>query len=409
MSIDIDALIASVLNGEVGPKDPPPVAEVPMPVVETVSPAQGGDESYVQEMLGVDLWAEAPMLLAPEPVAPEPVAPEPVAPEPVPVQTVVETPTPRSVVASAGTVPVPQFSLAELADSFSVRDFGLLVTLSSSRWYAKVKDKKAARGMEATNSATEGAYVAYKHLLAGSDAKLRKITRALDQARLKHYSMTMPWTETGMGDEQRRRGPRLLPNTLVFDYVAEMSRFRKEMDAALADFLPDYPALVQAAQVQLGRGFDSADYPDVTKISDMFRLDFSFTPVPEGADFRGLEKQQLEKLASAINDKTKVLLENAMQDVWTRLHTAVSHMEERLSSPDKIFHDTLVENIRELAGLMEHLNVTHDTRLTELRTYILKHIAAVDADTLRKESTVRSAVAVACRNVLHTMKEEGQK
>ena len=78
-------------------------------------------------------------------------------------------------------------------------------------------------------------------------------------------------------------------------------------------------------------------------------------------------------------------------------------MVDRLSSPDKQFHYTLVENIRSVAKLLGHLNVTGDTRVEHIRGEIEKHLCPYDVDDLRKNSTLRTQVAAHAQSILHDM------
>jgi hypothetical protein len=153
-----------------------------------------------------------------------------------------------------------------------------------------------------------------------------------------------------------------------------MAAARQAMMDALDAFVPEYPQLIEQARKQLGKRFDIREYPNATSIRSHFDLSFDFQPVPSGTDFKGLPQQQLERLASHLNNNTRKMVENAMQDVWSRLHDAVSRMVDRLSSPDKVFHYTLIENVRETARLAKHLNVTEDKRVEAIRAKIERHL-----------------------------------
>lgn len=302
-------------------------------------------------------------------------------------------------------IPMPVFTPDDLADTMDIRNFATLVRLETRRWHAKVKDRQASRDVAAANDADAAAFETRKRLLAGADEKLKRIHKAIDSARAKHYELTLPWTTRSNDDLGRRTGPRLLPNTLFFEYTKEMATCKAEVKAAVDDFVPAYPSLIEQAKAKLGKRFDSTEYPLAETIKEHFGLDFDFSPIPQGDDFKGLPKQQLDALAGSINGKARKMMENAMQDVWTRLYKAMQHMFDRLSSPDKTFHYTMTDNVSELARLLPHLNVTNDARIDKIHKALIKHVTPHDAKDLRDKPVLRKQVAAAVSDILADMEK----
>jgi hypothetical protein len=310
-----------------------------------------------------------------------------------------------------GTAPLtlPTFTNEEIAQAIDVRNFASLVTFNTRRWSAKVRDKQAARDAATASGADEAAFEAKKNLLIGADEKLRRIHKVADAARLKYYEMTLPWTSTGVDEAGKRTGARLLPNTLFFDFTEHMARYKQEMNSAIDAFVPEYPALVEQARQKLGTRFDILEYPNADSIRGHFDLSFDFQPVPLGVDFKGLPAQQIKALSRAIEEKTERQLENAMQDLWLRLHAAATKMVERLSHPDKVFHNTLVLNIESVAMQLKHLNVTNDPRVEDIRRYVAKNLCGLSVEDLRKKPTVRVQAAANAQTVLDMMAKAGGK
>lgn len=300
-------------------------------------------------------------------------------------------------------VPVPTFTSTDMMKTFDIRNFATLVTLQTNRWHAKVKDRQASKDAAKVNAADERAFETRKKLLVGADSLLVSIHKAIDAARIEHYAMTLPWSTTGLDDTGRRTGGRLLMNTLFFEYTQKMAKYRKEMEDALDIFEPEYPNLIQQARVKLGKRFDPREYPNPSAIRAHFNLSFDFQPIPKGEDFMGLPQQQLDALARHLNSQTQTMLENAMQENWVRLHDVIAAMVERLSSPDKRFHATLVENVREAVRLTSHLNATKDKRIEAVRAYADKHLCQHDAEELRKNPTLRVQVAGHAQSALDMM------
>lgn len=300
-------------------------------------------------------------------------------------------------------VKMPTFTGADFAETMDIRNFATLVTLNTARWHAKVKDRQASKDVATANDAEAGAFETRKHLLGGASVALKAIHKAIDEARAAHYEMTLPWTTTSMQDIGRRTGGRLLPNTLFVEYTTVMAQKKQQMLDALGKFEPEYPVLVEASKKKLGKRFDAREYPNVSSIRSHFDLSFDFQPIPQGDDFKGLPQVQLDALARKINDNTQKQAENAMQEVWMRLYDVVSKMAERLSSPDKLFHNTLVQNVRDTARLMAHLNVVNDPVVEALRKKVEKHLCAHDPKVLRENQTIRTQTAAHAASIIQEM------
>ncbi len=300
-------------------------------------------------------------------------------------------------------VKMPTFTAADFASTMDIRNFATLVTLNTSRWHAKVKDRQAGKDAASVSQADEGAFEVRKRLLIGADTKLKAIHKAIDEARAAHYDMTLPWSTTSMNDAGRRTGGRLLPNTLFVEYTTIMAKKLKQMTDAVDAFVPDYPSLIEIAKQKLGSRFVASEYPNASSIRQHFTLSFDFQPIPKGEDFGGLPQAQLDMLASKINDNMRLQAEHAMQELWMRLHTVVSRMAERLLNPDNVFQNTLVQNVRDTARLMAHLNVTNDPKIEALRVKVEKQLCQHDAKDLREKPVLRAQVGAHARSIVEEM------
>jgi hypothetical protein len=121
-----------------------------------------------------------------------------------------------------------------------------------------------------------------------------------------------------------------------------------------------------------------------------------------------LPQQQLDALARHLQNNMRVMVENAMQDVWAQLYEAISHMVDRLSDPERTFHHTLIDNVREKARLAKHLNVLNDQRVEKVRAYAERYLCQHDAETLRKKLTIRAEVAAHAKTALDMMNKEAK-
>ena len=301
-------------------------------------------------------------------------------------------------------IELPQFTSDEIMDQIDIRNFGTLVRLKTARWHAKIKDKDAARKMAQAAGADDDTYEGYKHLLAGCDEKLKRIHKAIDAARTAHYALTLPWSVVSLNDQGKRSGPRLLPNTLFMEYTTAMAHAKQEMETALDEFETDYPNLVALAQTKMGTAFNPSDYPHMDVVRNHFDLHFDFDPIPKGSDFDGIQQQMAQKLAATLDAKTRTQLENAMQEAWLRLYKTVGHAADVLSNPDKTFHYTLVDKLRDQASMLKHLNATKDQRIEDCRTAVESKLTKHDPKDIRKDDALRKRLAKDAQDIYADMR-----
>ncbi len=303
----------------------------------------------------------------------------------------------------------PIFTEDNLADTLDIRNYATLCKLKVRKWVGKRRDKNAARHTEQDHGAVTGAFSTYKKLFAGTEDKLRAVNSVLDAARTRHYQMTLPWSTTGMDEAGRRDGPRLLANTLFMEYISEMGAAKHAMENVLDEFERAYPTLLLEAKKNLGKAFDITQYPPSSSIRELFALEFEFSPIPAGADYKGLPQKQVAALADKLNKSMQQCMENAMRDVWDRTYTVVHKMHERLANPKNTFHDTLVSNVREMADLLQHLNAVKDPGIEDIRNKIEANLCRFEPEVLRKDVTKRALTAKLAREILDDMEARGVK
>ena len=125
-----------------------------------------------------------------------------------------------------------------------------LVTLKISQWTARKLDKKATSDVCTANGTTAAWTKATKALV--SDSATKPIRQLANEARIYHYSMTLPW------DDQ---GARMLPTKAYMAYVDRMNQYKDKYTALVDVLVLNYQALVSDARVQLNGLFREADYP----------------------------------------------------------------------------------------------------------------------------------------------------
>lgn len=259
-----------------------------------------------------------------------------------------------------------------------IQERAMLVNLSVSCWTASKKDNKAGAAVKTQASATDKAGWFNKRLV--DPEALKPISKVEGRIRDFHYRLTLPW-----GDN----GDRILPAMMYMDYVDGLRAVKSEFEAEVATFVGNYPALVQSARSMLGAMYDPADYPTPESIKQRFDVRSGFMPIPDAADFRvDVGDDAVAEIKKSIAKNVDERLVAATKECWYRLDAVVRAMYTTLEDPERVFRDSLVDNIRELVILLPKMNLSGDKELdialTEIRASLL-----VEPDSLRGKSIVK--------------------
>lgn len=271
----------------------------------------------------------------------------------------------------------------------SLKSRAMLVNITIHAWAARKQDKTATTDVEQKHGASDAGYF-NKRLIDKS--ALLPISREVGRIRDFHYSRTLPWGENG---------ERLLPSKMYFSYTKEIRDLIASFDALVEKFVHNYPALVNAARSRLGTLYEAKEYPDVSHIRTKFGVEMFFTPVPDAADFRvDIAAADVDQIRQDITAQVMKRQEAAVKDLWGRLHDVVSKIYERLHQPDAVFRDSLIENARDTAKLMEKLNLTEDPEITKIADDVLYQLCSVPQQRLREDLKARENVANAAAKIL---------
>ena len=279
--------------------------------------------------------------------------------------------------------------------AISIATSAVLIDLNISVWTARKLDKRVSKEIDINKGTTTNAGNYNKHLLAGSD-ELEKIQKLATEIRDWHGRYTLPWSDGGT---------RLLPMTTFFDYKQRLGEYEQEFTQRVDEFITNYPNIITVMAYKLGQLFDRTEYPEAEDIRNKFRLRYTIMPVPEANDFRvDIAEDIRSEMEREYKQAYTSRVETAMNDAWSRLHTTLEHMVERLSGQDKkIFRDSLVDNAMELTSLLTKLNVTNDPKLEDARKELEKSLVGVTPEDLRESPVLRQIVVDKVSQIMETI------
>jgi hypothetical protein len=267
----------------------------------------------------------------------------------------------------------------------SISSAAMLVELSIGTWTGRKLDKKASQDVTSQNNADKGVANVHKKLL-GDCAELDAVQKFTANARNVHYAMTMPWSDTGW---------RLLPTSIYFKYVQEMTGWQAEYQQLVQNFLDAYSWEIQNAQLKLGALFNADEYPTADSLTSKFRFKMNYMPLPDAGDWRvSIGDETEQALRSQYEGYYKTQLQAAMGDVWKRAHDALTKMSERLDYADdntrKVFRDSLVTNVHDMIELLGACNVTGDPVMSAAQRDLDEAMRGITPDALREDAYLRA-------------------
>lgn len=276
----------------------------------------------------------------------------------------------------------------------TLADRAMLVTLNISQWTARKQDRKETAAINARHHLTVDAARVHKDLLplASSLDRVHQKTAAI---RREFAHRTAPWLTDGVN---------ILKATAYMDFVQIVNRWQDEWNAEVDAFVDNYPALVNEARLLLNGLFREEDYPRPDEIRRKFGLAIRFLPVPSHEDWRiDIGDEAKERLREDIRKQLAEAEAKAVGEAWKRIHAVVAKAHERLSKPENIFRDSLVENAIELCAILPTLNITDDPALERVRQELEGSLCKYNAGTLRDDPKVRSDVADKMADIMSKM------
>lgn len=270
------------------------------------------------------------------------------------------------------------------------------------------KDSAASEKVNIDNGAISKAASVSVNRLAGADAFHKDITAIQSKACTLLKQMSQPF-----GEEDKWR---LLPNAQFENFIRAMGPIKNDYDRALAQLAENAPDIIEKAKANVGN-FE-IKVPTVDEMLGAYEMRADFRPIPDGANFRGLDDNTINKLRQRHDARLEEAVHIAEKDTLERfvdpLQRFVERMkayDEREANPDTkskvgIFRDSVVTNIKDLHAVLDSFNITGNPKITQLGND-LADLVNVKPDTLRESVSVRTAQTARAQEVIDNLKTWG--
>ena len=213
---------------------------------------------------------------------------------------------------------------------------------------------------------------------------------------------TLPW-----GDDGRRYLGNDLQPTVLMEAEKQKAGIIAEMELHFSSY-PRQKALWEAEGGGLAN--TGMEFPTEASGRAKFKIDIVPGVITNVDDIRagGMPREQRERFVNDVKAAEQERLRGTVREVTKRVETVMARMVDRLGKYGKDkdgktvgkFQDSLIGNAVDIAGLLEHFNITKDPEVEAVRRKIVRDICPLDPETLRNSPEARATARRSASEIL---------
>lgn len=223
-----------------------------------------------------------------------------------------------------------------------------------------------------------------------------KLISAAAKLRNSWRKETLPWLDESV---------RILPAEKFFDYRKIMAEAMAAYEVTTESFIERYPAIIANMPKRLQGLMDKKKMPTVEEIKYRFAVTLNVFPLPDMEDWRlGDSEEEQAQIRQEAESSMREAAKRMMGTVWERMTDLIEKIEERLSDPDKKFHDSLITNLIDFCVDLPKWNLTDDKELEKMRKEAIHKLCILKPDNLRNDKAERKVAAKTAKELAEKMK-----
>ena len=213
-------------------------------------------------------------------------------------------------------------------------------------------------------------------------------------------------------------GDRFLANALVDEFTSHTEPELLAIEKHKEDFLASLPHLKARYEDEAGE-LGNMPFPSEAELREKFSVEIDYGEPANSDDVKlvGLSEAQRDRYRDEVqqSEQRKIagVIKHVSKVTADRLSNVVDRMDKyKVEDNGKVhgvFRDSLIDNIKEIAGLMEHWNITEDPEIDAVRRKLLVEIAPVNPGTLREDPELRKKVRKSAEECLSRVGQFGRK
>lgn len=259
-------------------------------------------------------------------------------------------------------------------------------------------DREATRKIASDNNADIDGAGRFNKILIERGA-LKTINGIISRAYHHHIENTLPWDDAGS---------RLLPSENYFPYTEAQRAYQDELQAAVEEFVVEYPKFIDEAKTRLSGMFRPSDYMDAARVRECFGLETKIRPLPNADDIRiGIDTKEAAKIKKQLEADMQQVVTEAINDLWQRLESSLTIMRDRLeqyaTEENRRFFNSWINNVRDITKVIDKLNFTGDKNLERIRVKAEKLVATIDNGQVKESQPIAQKIADEADAILKAM------
>ena len=266
----------------------------------------------------------------------------------------------------------------------SIRNRALLVNLAFHKPPMTKTDWQATQDTEAKHNAKGGLRTQKmlypKHMIA-------PIVAVEAEARGYLRSNAIEWGASGMY---------LLDTSRYMEVRQRLSEYELARSQEVTKFAQDWANVLTQAEKQQGDLFDPSLYPDVSSVVPQFTMSIFVAPMGDMAPdmFTDIEEELRARIREDVEVATAEAVAGAVAQPLARLLEAVLNLYDKTSRDKARIHDSIVDQVQEIAELMPSLNLLELPQLDAIARVCTGRLN-VEGETLRGKDNEDNRKALA--------------
>ena len=223
-------------------------------------------------------------------------------------------------------------------------------------------------------------------------------------------------------------GGRLVANAQLDEFRAEVQRRMLELDRLREKFMDELEEEGKKWAVDAGQVASKTKrkWPTRDDMHSKLRVEVDFQQITGSDDIRlgGLSGDHRKRYEDEIRACNEERMKVVTRHVADKVRGSVGNVLKRMGPPEQGgyvpnpgykggqekngFHNSLIENCKDIAGLLEHWNFTNDPEVDAVRKQMLTDIATLDPKELKKDPELRKQAHQSAKDILERVGRFGQ-
>lgn len=290
-------------------------------------------------------------------------------------------------------------------------DLGTTISMHTSFGGGKKKHKAATLEIIESKGVTNRRRVSVQVDLFASSPHLKNAKDTAQALRNHVNSQTLPW-----GDDGRRFVPNSIKVELDNHIRKELSSIDEEMEKHFSSYL-DQKKLWESEGGGLAN--TGIEFPSEAVGRGKYSIEIVPGVVTSSDDIRvgGLTEEQKKRFINDVRAAENSRIQGTVRNVAERVEDVLTRMVDRMGAYGKDengkvkgkFHDTIVGNVKEIAGLLDHFNITNDPEIEVVRRRLINEICVVSPEDLREDEELRKDIQKKASDILSRVGRFGSK